>query len=74
MADFESEKSESDCNSKSEEPSQPQTESTQKEKELLDIVFSLESEKQTLIEDARTRIISMKKEIEVLQNNINLCI
>lgn len=40
-------------------------ESTDKEKEFLDIIFALESEKQSLIEESRTRLSLMRKDAEV---------
>lgn len=40
-------------------------ESTEKEKEFLDIIFSLESEKQSLIDESRKRLSLMRKDAEV---------
>lgn len=40
-------------------------ESTEKEKEFLDMIFALESEKQSLIEESRTRLSQMRKDVEV---------
>ncbi|KAL5275925.1 hypothetical protein ACFFRR_001632 [Megaselia abdita] len=39
-------------------------ESTEKEKEFLDMIFALESEKQSLIEESRTRLSQMRKDVE----------
>lgn len=40
-------------------------ESTEKEKEFLDMIFALESEKQSLIDESRTRLSQMRKNVEV---------
>lgn len=40
-------------------------ETSEKEKEFLDMIFALESEKQSLIDESRTRLSQMRKDVEV---------
>lgn len=46
-------------------PVQDQQEAQAQSNELLDIVFTLESEKQALVEESRKRISTLRKELEV---------
>lgn len=43
-------------------------ETSAREKEYLDMIFALESEKQSLIDESRTRLSLMRKDVEVKLN------